>query len=257
MMDGPNLSVDPTGYHHKLQIDHDLDTLPFREPSILMNAHLVPPQPAPIPQISTDTHSMPSMSHPKAPLPTALRLKPVLRPNRSKHRLNAHMRAPMGDMKASMDQLENMPDHAMDIQCPYCHVVVKSVLQIVQHANENHPFDKFICSQCKRTFGTNGQLKRHMKEVHCENQWICEWEGCGRAFSRKERLIFHKRKHVGDRPFVCRMPQCGETFVRKEHLYNHILTSHKHMNDWQSVYPDCMTAQDVVAKVKIEYKGKV
>jgi len=77
---------------------------------------------------------------------------------------------------------------------------------------------KFVCSQCKKSFGRKDHLNRHIKSVHLKETYKCEI--CLKSFSRKCHLQFHIRTvHQKQKPFVC--IECGKSFGSPYYLKRH------------------------------------
>eukprot|EP01084_Bolivina_argentea_P072201 131147_1 len=81
----------------------------------------------------------------------------------------------------------------------------------------------FQCRICKKTFGNNYNLKRHMQIHLAAKRFKCTY--CLKLFGRYDYLQTHIRHHTGARPFTCNA--CFETFTTKSNLNRHCKKSCK------------------------------
>lgn len=85
-----------------------------------------------------------------------------------------------------------------------------------------HAYQGF-CSICNKTFRI---LKDHIRNVHCEKQFFCGFEGCDKGFSKKHGLERHLMTHSDDfKPFQC--PKCLRKFVERLQLERHFVVHQK------------------------------
>ncbi|XP_040046820.2 uncharacterized protein LOC120827777 [Gasterosteus aculeatus] len=76
----------------------------------------------------------------------------------------------------------------------------------------------FICSECKKAFGSIKKLKRHMLTHKSEKPFSCS--ECGKYFTTSGHLKTHRRCHTGEKPFSCL--QCGKCFSIGGNLKRHM-----------------------------------
>lgn len=117
----------------------------------------------------------------------------------------------------------------MSHKCRYCDKCFSRKSVLTDHVMIHTGETSAQCSVCQRNFRQNGQLVRHMKEVHAgkkrkrgEKKHLCEY--CARRFENKEDLKRHKRTHTGEKPFQCSL--CDRRFSVKCNLTAHVKNIH-------------------------------
>ena len=76
---------------------------------------------------------------------------------------------------------------------------------------------KFECNYCRKIFGCNNDLARHIRTHTGEKPFFCEI--CTKSFSLKGNLENHKRTHTSEKSFVC--PVCAKGFKQRQGLRHH------------------------------------
>eukprot|EP01084_Bolivina_argentea_P072200 131144_1 len=79
------------------------------------------------------------------------------------------------------------------------------------------------CRICKKIFGNNYNLKRHMRIHSGAKPFKCTY--CLKLFGRHDNLQTHIRIHTRDRPFTCNA--CFKSFTSKSNLNRHCKKSCK------------------------------
>ncbi|KAF7198608.1 Zinc finger protein [Pseudocercospora fuligena] len=82
------------------------------------------------------------------------------------------------------------------------------------------------CDDCRHTFRTSEDLKRHIRNVHTQRQHSCTVPNCTRSFVFPKDLRRHYNQvHVrAGTGFHC--PHCTKTYTRKDNLDRHIRSDH-------------------------------
>ena len=100
---------------------------------------------------------------------------------------------------------------------------------IDEHDNEG---EIITCNICEKTFQTQRNLNRHIKDVHeGHNDYKCET--CGKSFTRAGYLKKHIHIiHKGHKD--CKCNSCGKSFSFAQNLKLHIQTVHESYRDHKS-----------------------
>ena len=105
-------------------------------------------------------------------------------------------------------------------RCPSCNVVFgtqKGMNQHIEHFHSDEP-QLYTCQICDKTLNNNGNLERHMREVHGgEKIYTCDGDvdgdRCIAAYSREENLAVHKK--VGRHIFEFHCDYCYQSIPIK------------------------------------------
>ncbi|XP_062557695.1 zinc finger protein ZFP2-like [Armigeres subalbatus] len=106
------------------------------------------------------------------------------------------------------------------ISCDRCTAVFGSQAEVRVHVKKIHPIPKQMieCPDCGK-FLSAGSLYSHRK-IHSDGpKFTCE--DCDKSFVQKINFIHHRKKHLpnDERPFPC--GECGKAFFEKSHLQRH------------------------------------
>lgn len=106
------------------------------------------------------------------------------------------------------------------INCDRCDAVFGSQAEVRIHIKKIHPIPKQMieCPDCGK-FLSAGSLYSHRK-IHSDGpKFTCE--DCDKSFVQKINFIHHRKKHLpnDERPFPC--GECGKAFFEKSHLQRH------------------------------------
>lgn len=106
------------------------------------------------------------------------------------------------------------------VSCDRCDAVFGSQAEVRIHVKKIHPIPKQMieCPDCGK-FLSAGSLYSHRK-IHSDGpKFTCE--DCDKSFVQKINFIHHRKKHLpnDERPFPC--GECGKAFFEKSHLQRH------------------------------------
>ena len=103
-----------------------------------------------------------------------------------------------------------------------------------------------ICIQCGKELGSEGELRKHLKQHEVENKSLCN--ECGEEFNSKDALSKHiKKQHEIKNKALCN--ECGEEFNSKDALSKHMKKQHEIEN--KTLCSDCgkeFNSKDALAK---------
>ena len=106
-------------------------------------------------------------------------------------------------------------------KCDICHKRFDKQGNLNRHVSDVHNESKgFSCPKCITGFARKERLERHLAEVHKEEKKLFCNE-CPKIFTRSEKLERHiSEVHKKCKPFSC--PDCPEKFSRYENLERHL-----------------------------------
>ena len=111
----------------------------------------------------------------------------------------------------------------------------KTLLHKEQHSVRHKELqEKAVCEMCKKTFFRKDRLKRHLLNIHGENQnFPCET--CGKVFKCKKYLNRHYNSQHKEKA-VCEKQKlpcetCGKLFACKRYLKTHYNFQHKEQQE--------------------------
>lgn len=127
-----------------------------------------------------------------------------------KERLNMHLRT----------KHKALPE--LQLKCKHCDEVFGKYCHRLWHTNLVHFPEKFKCTICQKSFGTDHLLKVHAK-FHTDRS--CECPECGKKMMQGQ-LKMHMRLHTGDLISCSYCPWKGQN---KKLLFRHIQRQHKEL----------------------------
>ncbi|XP_021599211.1 transcription factor IIIA isoform X3 [Manihot esculenta] len=123
-----------------------------------------------------------------------------------------------------------------------CHASYRRKDHLTRHLL-THVGKLFRCpiENCSLEFVFQGNVKRHVKELHNENcpstnvgqkQYVCHETGCGKVFKYPSKLQKHEDSHVKLESVeaFCAEPGCMKHFSNAQCLKAHIYSCHRYMS---------------------------
>ncbi|KAH9676035.1 hypothetical protein KPL70_019011 [Citrus sinensis] len=159
-----------------------------------------------------------------------------------------------------------------------CHASYRRKDHLTRHLLR-HQGKLFKCpiENCNREFTIQGNMKRHVKELHHEGttstdsgdqkQYICQEIGCGKVFKYASKLRQHEDSHVNldSVEAFCSEPGCMKYFTNKQCLEAHIRSCHQYipceicgsMQLKKNIKRHVRTheARDLSERIKCQFKG--
>lgn len=77
------------------------------------------------------------------------------------------------------------------------------------------------CVFCDKTLSTKGHLRRHYKEIHVGQRYVCQHEGCARTYARRYVCLHHMQTSGHLKIFRCKIDKCAKTFNFYADLVKH------------------------------------
>ena len=117
--------------------------------------------------------------------------------------------------------------------CSYCYKFYKNAFEKINHEDDEHAIEKYLCETCGKDFVRSTSLKIHKENVHLgqiqksvlfkkkaprKENVLCNH--CGKSFSRTSSLKEHiSARHSGARSFKCE--KCDKAFFSQKRLQWH------------------------------------
>ena len=117
--------------------------------------------------------------------------------------------------------------------CNFCFMIFRTGQEKINHEDETHATEKYLCETCGKDFVRSTSLKSHKENVHlglirnCDlfrkrprrkESVLCNY--CGKSYQRTAHLVHHiASKHSSARPYKCNT--CGKAFIYKSYLNKH------------------------------------
>ena len=105
------------------------------------------------------------------------------------------------------------------LKCGKCRRDFKNLKSCIKHEKQCG-LTTVVCNKCQVKFKTIRYLKRHIRDIHKEPEYVCDCEGCDMRFSTKFKLKTHIKNHNAS------CDQCGKTFKNTNSLKTHRMKSH-------------------------------
>ncbi|KAJ9167184.1 hypothetical protein P3X46_021852 [Hevea brasiliensis] len=177
--------------------------------------------------------------------------------------------------KEEMDKVKANENEEMEVvksnACQECGAIFKKPAYLKQHMQSHSLVRPYVCSvddchasyrrkdhltrhllthegklfkcptgNCNIEFVFQGNVKRHVKELHSEDspsakcgqkQCVCQETGCGKVFRYPSRLRKHEDSHVKLESVeaFCAEPGCMKHFSNAQCLKDHIQSCHRYM----------------------------
>ena len=138
----------------------------------------------------------------------------------------------------------NRVDHAGEIKCSVCEVIVQTRRNLVRHL-QKHKGEKinktnkkqfvesssFLCDQCNYTCNQQPLLMYHVKRVHGdERPFGCLYMNCKKSYATRGDLNHHETySHVKLKMLKCNI--CDMKFIDKSKLWKHVNQVHTLVGD--------------------------
>ncbi|XP_023768299.1 transcription factor IIIA [Lactuca sativa] len=142
---------------------------------------------------------------------------------------------------------QHMQSHSLErpFSCPMedCNHSYRRKDHLNRHLIQ-HQGKIFECTikNCKSKFSIQGNLTRHIKEIHDDDDsdseatqeqkttYTCPEPGCGKVFQYASRLQKHKESHVKLDTVEALCGECMKYFTNEQCLKAHIQSCHQHIN---------------------------
>lgn len=117
--------------------------------------------------------------------------------------------------------------HTIDrsFKCDQCdHAAYFSQTDLKKHIERAHTEESFPCETCGKIYKTRDYLINHVRALHMERRYNCDFPGCGKRFPVSNKLKIHRKIHFDMRDCVCKT--CGMSFISNDRVLRHIRTVH-------------------------------
>ena len=109
--------------------------------------------------------------------------------------------------------------------CPYCDKQFITASHVKKHIDYEHNQVKFKCGTCNRTFNSKKAKTYHEKVEHSPTESFVQCEVCKKNFGSEVNLKSHlKYVHSEERKESC--PHCDASFKQKKNLRAHLANIH-------------------------------
>jgi KRAB domain-containing zinc finger protein len=115
-----------------------------------------------------------------------------------------------------------------DFFCEFCDRRLSSKYSLDIHLKFDHMgFSKFKCETCERKFKSNSILRAHIRQVHGEKKFKCEYKGCEKIFAfLSDRKKHFDQVHLKIKKFNFECDICSSKYPKKLYLVDHIRSKH-------------------------------
>ncbi|XP_055591944.1 oocyte zinc finger protein XlCOF26-like [Uranotaenia lowii] len=120
-------------------------------------------------------------------------------------------------------EVEQSGISAKNLECSFCHKVLKSRKTLKVHLQLHSEVDAYLCNSCGERFKTKMAYTGHMA-THDKSGFRCEL--CGKSYRQAASLRNHELNHSQHKPFGCAI--CGHKTTQKSGLKKHMLVHSDH-----------------------------
>ena len=111
----------------------------------------------------------------------------------------------------------------LKLKCKHCDEVFGEYYDRTMHTNLVHFPNRFRCDICQKSFGREGKLKLHMRNLHTDIDLSRECPECGKKVSSNQ-FKSHMKLHTGD---LVSCSYCSWKGQNISMLYRHLRLNHK------------------------------
>ena len=80
------------------------------------------------------------------------------------------------------------------IKCGYCDKMFLQDHQRKEHEKKHLEILDFLCELCDYKTFAKGKLRQHMKRVHGNEEYFCDYPGCTKKYGIRENMYAHKKR---------------------------------------------------------------